>query len=359
MYKLGRDSFWSDISQEPNRWRSAKLMLERVINFYPPMYESLKKIIQQHQPDCLVIDRSVIPAMNIAQQNNLPFVIQSRFLGSFVKPDPKYPQFGTAYSIHMNLWQKCLNILNPLFAQFYLFPTLIKLNRVRQQCTNQEKLPLPWEGQTTIVGTSFGIEIPRPIPPNIHVVGPIFPRAMQPLNDSLQDWLESDNRLVVYIAFGTLATPNAWQASALVEGLTNAGVRVLWSLPEAQRSILPQLPATFRIEPFVEQRAVLSHSKVAAFISHCGMNSINEALYYGKPILALPFFGDQHYNAARLVDLGVALKLNKQNFSGTEVRRKLDQILLIQSYRDNASQIAKTLQQTSGLDKSAEIIESI
>jgi UDP:flavonoid glycosyltransferase YjiC (YdhE family) len=88
------------------------------------------------------------------------------------------------------------------------------------------------------------------------------------------------------------------------------------------------------------------------------MNGINEALYYGKPILALPFFGDQHYNAARLVDLGVALKLNKISFDHSEVRRKLHQILEHQSYRDHATQISTALKQTNGLEKGIEVIET-
>lgn len=72
------------------------------------------------------------------------------------------------------------------------------------------------------------------------------------------------------------------------------------------------------------QLAVLTHAAVHLFVSHCGMNSILEALYSRTPILALPFFGDQHYNAARLVDAGVALRINKQQFTSAEVYRKAD-----------------------------------
>lgn len=359
VYTPEREIFWGNISQEANSCRSDKLMIERVITFYTPMYESLQEIVQQQQPDCLVIDRAVIPAMDLAQHKNLPFVIQTRFLGNFVKGFRKYPQFGTAYWIHMNLWQRGLNFLKPRLQQVYLLPTMLKLNQIRQQCTHQKKLPSPWEGHPIIVGTSFGIELPRPLPAHIHMVGPIFSKTMQPLSDSLRDWLEADSEtLVIYMAFGTLVTLNAWQARELVEGLTASGIKVLWSLPESQRSLLPKVPDSFRIEAFVPQQSVLAHPRVMAFVSHCGMNGINEALYYGKPILALPFFGDQHYNAARLVDLGVALKLNKISFDHSEVRRKLHQILEHQSYRDHATQISTALKQTNGLEKGIEVIET-
>ena len=356
-----KDTFWHKISQEPHPWRSNQLMLERVIAFYRPMYESLKSLLQEHHPDCLVIDRAVVPAIDLAIQQQLPFIIQTRFLGNFVKPSFHQPQFGTDYSTRMNLWQKSLNFLGPRLETFYLLPTMLKLNRVRQDCVHQKDLPSPWDNQTMIVGTSFGIEQQRPLPARVHMVGPIFSNSQKPVEDSLRQWLESDldRTGVIYMAFGTLATLSALQAKALIEGLVETGLKVLWSLPENQRSILPKLPSTVRVESFVSQPAVLSHPNVVVFVSHCGMNGINESLYYGKPILALPFFGDQHYNAARLVDLGVALKLSKRNFSRIDVSDKINQLLHDQCYEERALHMSRMLKQTDGLNQAAQIVETV
>ena len=168
-----------------------------------------------------------------------------------------------------------------------------------------------------------------------------------------------DRTEVIYMAFGTLATLTTWQAKALLEGLGETGLKILWSLPENQRSILPALPTTVRVESFVPQAAVLSHPNVVAFVSHCGMNGIHESLYYGKPILALPFFGDQHYNAARLVDLGVASKLNKHDFSRMDVSNKINQLLHDPCYREKALHISTALKQTDGLNQAAQIVETV
>jgi MGT family glycosyltransferase len=358
-YAVQKDTFWHKISQESHPWRGDKLMLGRIITFYRPMYESLKLLLQTHQPDCLLIDRAVVPAIDLAIQQQLPFIIQTRFLGNFVKPSSQKPQFGTDFPMRMNLLQKSLNFVSPRLEAFYLLPTMLKLNRVRQDCTNQKKLSSPWEDQTMIVGTSFAIEQERPLPDKVHMVGPIFSKSQKPLDDSLQGWLEADQTGVIYMAFGTLATLNAWQANALLEGLLESGLKVLWSLPENQRSLLPKLPSTVRVESFVPQLAVLSHPKVVAFVSHCGMNSIHESLYYGKPILALPFFGDQHYNAARLVDLGVALKLNKHNFNYTVVADKINQLLHNKHYQKQVLQVSKILSKTDGLNQAVQIVEAL
>lgn len=360
-YISQKDTFWHKISQEPHPWRSNQLMLERVITFYRPMYESLKSLLQEHLPDCLVIDRAVVPAIDLAIQQQLPFIIQTRFLGNFVKSSFDQPQFGTDYPMRMNLWQKTLNFFGSRLESVYLLPTMLRLNRVRQDCAHQKKLPSPWENQTMIVGTSFGIELQRPLPATVHMVGPIFSNSQKPLGGSLREWIESDSEStgVIYMAFGTLATLNAWQAKALLEGLVETGLKILWSLPENQRSILPELPSTVRLEPFVLQHAVLSHPRVVAFVSHCGMNGIHESLYSGKPILALPFFGDQHYNAARLVDLGVALRLSKHNFSRIDVSNKINQLLHDRCYQEKALHMSIVLKQTDGLNQAAQIVETV
>lgn len=353
-------SVWQRVCQEPKIWRGERIMLNGLIALYVPMYKTLTPIFQQHHPDLLVIDRAVIPAMDLAQQMNLTYIIQSRFLGNFVPTSSKYPRFGTSYSINMNLWQRCLNFFRPYWLLPQFLPTLNKLNQVRRQCLEHKKLDDPFSKRPMIVGTAFGLEIPRPLPPHVQMVGPIFPKIVEPLSPSLSNWLEEgeENSAVVYIAFGTLATIESWQAKALVEGLTDTRLRILWSLPKNQQHILPSLPSSFRIEQFVPQQAILSHPSVRAFVSHCGMNSINEALYWEKPILALPFFGDQHYNSARIVDLGVALKLNKNHFDSAEVRCKIDALLNNPSYKDATRQMSVLLKNTGGLDKAADIVET-
>ena len=355
-----KDSMWHQVSREKSNWRGEKMMLEQLINAYVSMYETLKPIFNKYKPDSIVVDRAVIPAMDLAWQMNLPCIIQSRFLGNFVKTSSNLPRFGTSYSIKMNQWERFVNKFSPLLLIPQFIPVIKKLNQLRSECCGYKNLPDHFRKNLIIVGTAFGIEIPRPIPPLVKMVGPIFPKNIQPLNPSLKEWLEAgeEGTVVIYIAFGTLVTLESWQARALVEGLTNDRFRVLWSIPKSHQHILPNVPPSFRIESFVPQQAVLSHPSVRVFISHCGMNSINEALYYGKPILALPFFGDQFYNAARIIDLGAALKVNKDNLSSPKVRQQVDLLLNNQSYTDKANKMSAILKSTGGRELAANIVES-
>ena len=355
-----KDSIWHQVSKEKSNWRGEKMMLERLIKSYASMYKTLEPIFRKYRPDILVVDRAVIPAMDLAWQMNIPCIIQSRFLGNFVKTSSNLPRFGTSYSIKMNQWERFVNKFGPLLLLPEFLPAIKKLNQIRRECSSCQNLPDHFSKNLIIVGTTFGIEIPRPIPPLIKMVGPIFPKTIEPLSPSLKEWLEADEEgtVVLYIAFGTLVNLESWQAKALVEGLTDPKFRVLWSIPKSQQHILPSLPSSFRMESFVPQQAVLSHPAVRIFISHCGMNSINEALYCGKPILALPFFGDQYYNATRLVDLGVGLKLYKEYLESTDVRRKVDSLLNNQSYSHAANRMSAILKISGGRELAADIVET-
>lgn len=46
-----------------------------------------------------------------------------------------------------------------------------------------------------------------------------------------------------------------------------------------------------------------------AFINHCGISSLLEAIHTATPVIAIPLFTDQPSNAKLLEDLGVAVRL--------------------------------------------------
>ena len=61
----------------------------------------------------------------------------------------------------------------------------------------------------------------------------------------------------------------------------------------------------------VDQIAVLSAADV--FLSHCGMNSVSESLYYQVPLIMHPLTSEQKDGAARTAQLGAGLLLKKES----------------------------------------------
>lgn len=59
----------------------------------------------------------------------------------------------------------------------------------------------------------------------------------------------------------------------------------------------------------------VGHPNVKLFITQGGLLSTQEAVNCGVPMILLPQFGDQHYNAAALVRSGVAISLRLRTLS--------------------------------------------
>ena len=69
------------------------------------------------------------------------------------------------------------------------------------------------------------------------------------------------------------------------------------------------LPANIAIHGWLPQIAVLKRASL--FITHGGLNSIHDGLYFGVPLLLCPQQEEQTLNATRVVDLGAGLLLPK------------------------------------------------
>ena len=59
------------------------------------------------------------------------------------------------------------------------------------------------------------------------------------------------------------------------------------------------LGSNVKLVDWVPQNDVLGHPAVKAFVTHAGVNSLYEAAYHAKPIVAVPLIADQPSNAAQ------------------------------------------------------------
>lgn len=72
---------------------------------------------------------------------------------------------------------------------------------------------------------------------------------------------------------------------------------------------------------------ILGHPKIRLFITHGGMLGMQESLYNGVPLLALPFGSDQYLNAAKMKYEGCGLRLDWENLDETTLYNAITTIV--------------------------------
>lgn len=122
---------------------------------------------------------------------------------------------------------------------------------------------------------------------NYHFVGPaVDDRAEEPFS------FEKSGNPIVYISFGTLIHADKRFWKKLIAAFAGKRVEVVCSVgSEKLVRALGDLPPNVRVFAKVPQLTLLC--RAALFVTHGGMNSVNEALYYGVPMIVLPFGLDQ------------------------------------------------------------------
>jgi UDP:flavonoid glycosyltransferase YjiC (YdhE family) len=188
-------------------------------------------------------------------------------------------------------------------------------------------------GRRVLVNTAFGLEYERPFPPQIHLVGPMLDDDEPVLAPELDTWL-SVGPPVLFVNLGTLAAPATAFVTALTCGIDDAPLRTLWVLRCEAGDIARRLSPVVRLESSVSsQIAVLRHPNTRAFVSHCGVNSVREAVICGVAIVGIPLFADQQDMAMRGLDAGVALVLPKHALKTDGVRAAVQRAAEEPSFR--------------------------
>jgi len=160
----------------------------------------------------------------------------------------------------------------------------------------------------------------------------------------------------VYIAMGTILNKNLDFYQLCFEAFGDLPVNVVLSSGRYtdMEPLADRIPHNFIVKPYIAQLDMLQHTDV--FITHAGMNSTSEALYYNVPLVMIPLTSDQPLVANRVQELGAGITLNKHNLSATDLREVLAEVLSNPFYKQQAYLIGESLRQAGGYKRAAEMI---
>ncbi|XP_034662798.1 UDP-glucuronosyltransferase 2B1-like [Drosophila subobscura] len=192
-----------------------------------------------------------------------------------------------------------------------------------------------------LLGQHFSVSYPRPYMPNMIEVGGLhIAHKPQPLPEDIKEFIEGAQHGVIYFSMGSnVKSKDLPQETrdTLLRTFGKLKQRVLWKFEDDQ---LPGKPANVLIKKWYPQPDILAHSNVKIFITHGGLLSTIESLYFGKPVLGLPVLYDQH-NVERARRIGFGLGLDLHQLKQEELEAAIHKLLSEPSYAKASSQISE------------------
>jgi MGT family glycosyltransferase len=131
---------------------------------------------------------------------------------------------------------------------------------------------------------------------------------------------------VLYISLGTIYNAQADFYRLCFEAFGDQGYRGIVALGKGiDEAGLGPVPERFLLRSSVPQLAVLAQTDV--FVTHGGLNSIMEALYYGVPMVLIPQMPEQMITAKLLAELGLGVVLEKESLTVEALQGAVQQLL--------------------------------
>ncbi|CAF1264179.1 unnamed protein product [Rotaria sordida] len=124
---------------------------------------------------------------------------------------------------------------------------------------------------------------------------------------------------------------------------------------------------------FVQQKWILQQNSVNLYLSHCGMGSTVEGIYFQKPMLCLPIHTDQFLNSMAIQNSGVGQSLfepssllesflkphdyHDYTFLASSVTTKLSTMWRNMTYEQAARLMSLEMKHAGGVKRAIEEIE--
>ncbi|WP_318509088.1 macrolide family glycosyltransferase [Bacillus sp. T3] len=159
----------------------------------------------------------------------------------------------------------------------------------------------------------------------------------------------------IYISLGTVFNQAIDFYKLCFEAFANTEHTVVMSIGEKiQACDLRDIPDNFIVKNYVPQTEVLKHTKL--FITHGGMNSVHEGLYYGVPLIVIPQSADQPVIAGQVANTRAGIQLQMQDLTANLLRETADRVLNQPSFHIAVAKMSKSLQKSGGYQQAIEEI---
>ncbi|GAA0479430.1 macrolide family glycosyltransferase [Streptomyces stramineus] len=120
---------------------------------------------------------------------------------------------------------------------------------------------------------------------------------------------------------------------------------------------LGNIPPDVEVRSWVPQRTILEQAD--AFVTHAGMGGCGEGLLAGVPMIAVPQGAEQFMNADRLVELGVARRIDTADATAEALRSALFALVTDAEVARRSARLRAATRAEGGTARAADLVEQM
>ena len=289
--------------------------------------------IAELKPDVIIADSVAYWGKLAALKHGIPY-ISSTTTFAFNRFSSKYMKHGIGEALKM----------------------LFSMPKVNKQIKRLQEKGYPVKGlldivqndndTNTIVYTSRYFQpCSKTFSERYHFIGP----SIRPMTEKYEK--KSDK--TVYISMGTVNQNKDFYRNC-IDVLGKTDYQVIISMG-TNKDHFTNVSDNIQIYESVDQMAVLSISD--AFITHCGMNSASEGLYFGVPLILFPQTPEQDAVAKRTEELGAGLRL--PSIEKEDILKTVARVIEEPAFKEEADKISDSFKKSGGIKEAVSFIEEI
>jgi len=333
---IGCDGYDFEMEDKGNADRVGKdkvYATELLVSSTLALDEMTTRVIGEIKPDVIVSDSVAFWGKLAAMKHGLPYV-SSTTTFAFNRYSAKYMQ------------ESAWDIARMLIAMPRINKQLDRLRKKGYPVKNLLEIVQNDNDTNTIVYTSKYFQpCSDTFSDRYHFIGP----SIRPITEPVEKTADK----TVYISMGTVNQNRQFYRNC-INVLASTGWQVIISMG-TNTDHFDDLPENIQVYESVDQMAVLSIAD--AFITHCGMNSASEGLYFGVPLVLFPQTPEQDAVAKRTEELGAGVRL--KSISEEDVLDALTRVISEPQYKDAAIRVSESFKACGGAQKAKEFLEQI
>ena len=299
------------------------MLMEYILLYDEVVLPEILDIVKEERYDMIICDSIFGGACFLKQMTNIPVVCSH---SSFAMSRAPVPKQMLVAGFHPQL-DHCYQILKRICESYK-----IEEPSLEEVFTSK--------GDLNIVYTTRNFNGDEGVhEPDYLFAGPSIDRLQESCD---LDFSVIGDRKLIYISLGSLNTDFVDFYKTCISAFRDTDYYVCMSVGEkCEVSQLGEIPLNFLVKSFLPQLEILKRAEV--FITHAGFNSVNEALYFGVPMLALPLVNDQYMVAKRLTSMQLGITESIKDLSPEILRARTEALITEKKIKENCLQISQEM----------------